>query len=233
MFLFYSMHYLDLDLRRAGHVESIHAGIQFADDDDARIGNLLAVMLIVDGDVRCRTVLKSVLTQLWCTRGTCGTLAGIDDKSVILPNLFSDLSNVTLRSVFKTDQGWIMEAHGQNSAACPGCQSISRSRHSRYWRSLKDLPVQGTQVILRLRLGRWRCRNAGCERRIFTERLSKVCAPYAQQTKRTGEIIAAVGHALGGRPGQRLMSRLGMPVSADTLIRQVKRAARLAALPHG
>jgi transposase len=147
-------------------------------------------------------------------------------------NLFSDLSNVTLRRVFRTDQGWIMEAHGQNSAACPGCQSISRSRHSRYWRSLKDLPVQGTQVILRLRLGRWRCRNAGCQRRIFTERLSKVCGRYAQQTKRTGEIIAAVGHALGGRPGQRLMSRLGMPVSADTLIRQVKRAAHPPALPQ-
>jgi hypothetical protein len=31
----------------------------------------------------CRAILKSVLTQLWCTRGTCGTLAGIDDKSVI------------------------------------------------------------------------------------------------------------------------------------------------------
>jgi hypothetical protein len=68
-------------------------------------------------------------------------------------NLFSDLSNVTLRHVFKTDQGWIMEAHGQNSAVCPGCQSISRSRHSWYWRSLKDLPVQGTQLILRLHLG--------------------------------------------------------------------------------
>jgi transposase len=87
-------------------------------------------------------------------------------------------------------------------------------------------------VILRLHLGRWRCRNAGCERRIFTERLSKVCASYAQQTKRTGEIIAAVGHALGGRPGQRLMSRLGMQVSADTLIRQLKRAAHLPASPQ-
>src|SRR5277367_2309130 len=147
-------------------------------------------------------------------------------------NLFSDLSNVTLRRIFETDQGWIMEAHGQNSAVCPGCQSISHSRHSRYWRSLKDLPVQGTQVILRLHLGRWRCRNAGCQRRIFTERLSKVCAPYAQQTKRTGEIIFAIGHALGGRPGQRLMRKLGMPVSADTLIRQVKRAAYLPALPQ-
>ena len=147
-------------------------------------------------------------------------------------NLFSDLSNVTLRRVFTTDQGWIMEAHGQNSAICPGCQAISHSRHSRYWRSLKDLPVQGTQVILRVHLGRWRCRNAGCQRRIFTERLPKVCAPYAQQTKRTSEIIAAMGHALGGRPGQRLMRRLGMSVSADTLIRQVKRAAHLPALPQ-
>ena len=147
-------------------------------------------------------------------------------------NLLPDLSKVTLRRVFKTDQGWIMEAHGQNSAICPGCQRISRSRHSWYWRSLRDLPVQGTQVILRLHLGRWRCRNAVCERRIFTEPLSKVCAPYAQQTKRSGEIIAAVGRALGGRPGQRLMRRLGIQVSADTLIRQVKRAARLPALPQ-
>jgi transposase len=98
-------------------------------------------------------------------------------------NLFSDLSNVTLRRVFKTNNGCIMEAHGQNSAACPGCQSISRSRHSWYWCFLKDLPVQGTQVVLRLHLGRWRCRNAGCERRIFTERLFKACAEYARQTK--------------------------------------------------
>src|ERR1700676_5658798 len=70
-------------------------------------------------------------------------------------NLLPDPSKVTLRRVFKTDQGWIMEAHGQNSAICPGCQRISRSRHSWYWRSLRDLPVQGTQVILRLHLGRW------------------------------------------------------------------------------
>jgi transposase len=147
-------------------------------------------------------------------------------------NLFSDLSNVTLRRVFKTDQGWTIEADGQDSAVCPGCQSVSRSRHSRYWRSLQDLPIQGTPVILRVRVGRWRCRNAGCERRIFTERPFKVCAHHARQTKRTDEIIAVVGRALGGRPGQRLMSKLGIPLSAETLIRRVKGAARLPALPQ-
>jgi hypothetical protein len=29
-------------------------------------------------------------------------------------NLFPDLSKVTLRRVFKTDQGWVMEADGQD-----------------------------------------------------------------------------------------------------------------------
>ena len=147
-------------------------------------------------------------------------------------NLFSDLNNVTLRRVFKTDQGWTIEADGQDSAVCPGCQSVSRSRHSRYWRSLQDLPVQGTPVLLRLHVGRWRCRNTGCKRRIFTERPFNVCAPHARQTKRSDEIIVVVGRALGGRPGQRLMGRLGMPLSADTLIRRVKGAARWSALPR-
>jgi transposase len=147
-------------------------------------------------------------------------------------NPFSDLSNVTLRRVFKTDQGWTIEADGQDSAVCPGYQSVSRSRPSRYRRSLQDLPVQGTPVILRVHVGRWRCRNAGCKRRIFTERPLNVCAPHARQTKQSDEIIAVVGRALGGRPGQRLMGRLGMPLSADTLIRRVKGAARWSALPR-
>src|SRR5258708_2251725 len=117
------------------------------------------------------------------------------------PIVFPDFSKLTLRRVFKTEQGWIMEADGQESAVCPGCQSVSRSRHSRYWRSLQDLPVQATPVILRVHVGRWRCRNAGCKRRIFTERPLNVCAPHARQTKRSDEIIAVVGRALGGRRG--------------------------------
>jgi hypothetical protein len=49
------------------------------------------------------------------------------------------------------------------------------------WRLLQDLPAQCIPMILRLHLDRGCCRHTGCERLIFTERLFKACAPYAQQ----------------------------------------------------
>jgi hypothetical protein len=124
-------------------------------------------------------------------------------------NFFPDLSKLTLRRVFKTEQAWIMEAEGQDSAVCPFVRLSWLPIHFTLARSLQDLPIQGTPVLIRLRVSRWHCRNAGCARRIFTERPFKVCAPHARQTKRTDEIIAVVGRARGGRPGQRLMSKLG------------------------
>ncbi len=42
------------------------------------------------------------------------------------------------------------------------------------------------------------------------------------------EIVGLLGHSMGGRPGERLMQRLGMPVSDDTILRQLKRDAAVA-----
>jgi hypothetical protein len=38
---------------------------------------------------KCRSVLKSALTQFWCSLGTRGTVVGIDDESVTSPKLLS------------------------------------------------------------------------------------------------------------------------------------------------
>jgi transposase len=62
---------------------------------------------------------------------------------------------------------------------------------------------QGIGVMLKLRVRRWRCRSSECRRYIFTERLAGVLASYARQTNRLSEAGTLVGHALGGRAGQR------------------------------
>ena len=136
-------------------------------------------------------------------------------------------SGLTARSAEAFQDGWIIQADGNSRARCPLCGAISVSRHSRYWRTIKDLPVQGTPVTLRVRLSRWRCRNSDCKRRIFSERIPSVAAPHRQRTERLEKVIQIVSHSLGGRPAERLLARLGMPVSDDTILRQLKNRAAM------
>jgi hypothetical protein len=65
-------------------------------------------------------------------------------------------------------------------------------------------------------------------RGIVAERITGVAVPYARQLCRLGEVHVLIGRALGERPGQRLMNRLGMPTGRQTLLRQVTAAARRA-----
>ena len=99
----------------------------------------------------------------------------------------------------------------------------SRARHGWYVRHLQDLPVQGTAVTLQVRLARWQCRNRRCQRRTFADRLPEIARSFARRTCRAAELGRVVGHAAGGRPAERLMTRLGLPQSDDTILRNLTR----------
>jgi transposase len=123
-------------------------------------------------------------------------------------NLLPD-SSLTLQTLKKAKQSWSIAATAPDAAACPDCGVLSRARHSSYWRRLKDLPIQGRSVQLKLHVGRWRCRNPVCKRKIFCQRLPAVTGKYSQETKRFEEVAQVIGHALDGRAGERLSGRMG------------------------
>lgn len=110
------------------------------------------------------------------------------------------------------------------SSCCPACGGESRSVHSHYNRRLSDLPWYGRAVEVRLQSRRFRCGNALCPQRIFTERLSDFARPKARRTERLGASQLAIGFAVGGEPGFRLSHKLSMPVSGDTLLRMIRAA---------
>ena len=66
---------------------------------------------------------------------------------------------------------------------------------------------------------RFRCRHAPCRRKIFCERLPQVARVYGRQTERASEIIRLIGYVAGGLPGQRLLARLSIATSDDTVTR--------------
>jgi transposase len=144
-------------------------------------------------------------------------------KRVIARELLRKAANLKLLRLEISERGWDVEASGDRSAKCPTCATKSRSRHSRYRRKLQDLPVQGSPVTLHLQVGRWRCGNDRCPRKIFTERIPELALPWARRTERLRDVVRLIGHGLGGRPGERWLSRLAMPVSDDTILRAVKR----------
>lgn len=113
-------------------------------------------------------------------------------------------------------------ASTRSEAACPLCQEVSRTIHSRYERSLGDLPCCGKALRLRLQVRRFFCHQAACPRRVFAERRSDIMQPFARRTIRLNETLQTIGLALGGEAGQRTARQLAMAVSAATLLRRVR-----------
>jgi transposase len=111
----------------------------------------------------------------------------------------------------------------QTSAPCPLCATPARRIHSDYGRTLADLPWAQYRVCLQLRVRKWFCRNRACHRRIFTERLPTVAAPWARRTLRLAQRLIALGLALGGMAGMQLGQAWDVVVSRNTLLRVLRK----------
>src|SRR5215212_8272801 len=108
---------------------------------------------------------------------------------------------------------------------CPSCGTWSEAIHSHYQRTIADLPWGGHTVRLHLHVRKFFCRQPTCARRIFTERLPRLVAPYARRTARLESVLRIVAFALGGEPGARIVERLGMTAGPATLLRLIRRVA--------
>src|SRR5438552_4386267 len=108
-------------------------------------------------------------------------------------------------------------------ALCPLCTTPAQRLHSHYERTLADLPWAAYHVRIQLRVRKWFCRNRHCRRRIFTERLPTVAAPWARRTLRLVQRLVDLGVALGGKAGVRLGQRWDLAVSRNTLLRLLRR----------
>lgn len=120
----------------------------------------------------------------------------------------------------------------QAASTCPCCGQSSGRVHSRYWRTLADLPWEGLPVRILLQVRRFFCVNDRCCRRIFTEQLPGTAGRYARRSCRSSEALNWLALALGGRAGARLGRKLGLLASRPTLFRELrKRRLRSADAP--
>ncbi|MEJ6484715.1 ISL3 family transposase [Nostoc punctiforme UO1] len=143
----------------------------------------------------------------------------------LLYHLLPDTTNLQLkRWQFDKVQGTItlIVSAVQTVINCPVCNHPTHRIHSRYERKLTDLPWADYSITIQLRVRKFFCINTLCKRRIFTERLTSVTAPWARRTLRLAQRLSAIGLSLGGAAGVRLSEHLGVTASRNTLLKLVR-----------
>jgi len=97
--------------------------------------------------------------------------------------IFLFFPSLAIEHITTTEEGIIVLVSLTTEASfCPVCQHNASRIHSRYQRTLQDLPSSGLPVQLRLHVRRFFCDNASCSRKTFAEAVSDVAARYARKT---------------------------------------------------
>ncbi|SRR5579884_44942 len=142
--------------------------------------------------------------------------------------LLPDSAVLTLVSIEVNEEAKMITATAKTTgsvANCPVCGHSAHRVHSKYLRTLADLPCSGQRVRWRVLVRRFWCQNTECERLIFTERLP-TCAPaHARRTVQQAAALCEVAFALGGKAGERIAHLLSMGASHGTLLRLMQRRA--------
>lgn len=89
-----------------------------------------------------------------------------------LPSLIP--AGLAVESIAESNDKITVMAHSATQEkACPLCGRCSRRIHSRYVRTVSDLPSAGKRVELQLVARRFFCEASLCRRRIFAERFEQ------------------------------------------------------------
>jgi len=146
------------------------------------------------------------------------------DASHIVPLLFPLPEGLLIEDLRVDDALLIIRVLSTSPlVCCPDCGQPSSRVHSRYVRTVGDLPCAGRQVVLKLTVRKFLCHTPACPRKMFTERLPDLVQSYARITNRLREALVALGLATSTQVSERLAPSLGMSISAPTLLRRLRR----------
>src|SRR3954465_13878248 len=110
-----------------------------------------------------------------------------------LSSLFPHLAGLRLERVALDGETVTLHlAASARFARCPLCTRRSKRVQSVYHRTVADLPLAGRQLLLRLRVRRFRCGAQSCPRAIFAERFPTLVAAYDRRSWGQREALEAI-----------------------------------------
>ena len=138
----------------------------------------------------------------------------------LLKDLDKDLRVTETKKIEKTI--YITCEISKNESECPFCNHSSNVIHSKYIRTISDLPIQNNEVKLLLVTRKFFCSNPECNNKTFSERFCFV-KPKAVKTNRLINYINGIGLRDNSMDAVRTLKDGGINVSSNTVLRIIKK----------
>ncbi len=111
----------------------------------------------------------------------------VDMLHIITQLLLPSETDLRLDRVVADDQTQTLRVEvtsTQAAPACPRCAAATSRIHSRYTRTLADLPWADVGVEVLVHVRKCFCPTESCSRTIFCERVPQIARPWARRTRR-------------------------------------------------
>jgi transposase len=129
-----------------------------------------------------------------------------------------------VKSQIEEENGYTfyLESTRQNGL-CPFCGNASSRVHGHQKRTVRDLPILGKSVTLKITRKKYFCDAEACEADIFAEQSSFIDY-YSQFTSRCKEYMLRVATCVNGEAAAKILEYQGIRVSGDTLLNMLRAA---------
>ncbi len=109
-----------------------------------------------------------------------------------------------------------------NESKCPYCENISSNIHSRYIRTISDLPIQNNKAKLLIVVRKFFCSNPNCDHKTFGEKLN-FASTKSVKKNRLIEYINHIGLRDSSMDAVRTLGESGIKISSSTVLRIIKK----------
>lgn len=108
------------------------------------------------------------------------------------------------------------------SAICPCCGKKSSKINTKYFRTIKDLPIQDNKVILNLETKTFFCKNKECQIKTFSEKFDFI-ESHARMTTRLKDRIVEDTKGMSAHYAKTTVNKGLVNISDDTILRLLKK----------
>ena len=115
-------------------------------------------------------------------------------------------------------------AHSKwSDGICPYCGHKSERVHSRYFRTIVDLPVIGKGSVLHFHARKFFCDNNNCIKKTFAEQPGNEVFRYRRRTRRCEVVVTEHGSVCSSINAMHLLENMQIPINNCTILRDIHR----------